>query len=57
MNKLLIIGLTIIMFFFKSTSIADYEKTFFDFKIESINGETINLKEYQDKAVLQFYLH
>ena len=40
------------MFFFKSTSIADYEKTFFDFKIESINGETINLKEYQDKAVL-----
>tara|TARA_Y100000591_G_C21821305_1_gene693787 strand:- start:1387 stop:1932 length:546 start_codon:yes stop_codon:yes gene_type:complete len=52
MNKLLIIGFTIIMFFFKSTSIADYEKTFFDFKIESINGETINLKEYQDKAVL-----
>ena len=52
MNKLLIIGFTIIMFFFKSTSMADYEKTFFDFKIESISGEIINFDEYKDKAVL-----
>tara|TARA_S200000501_G_C20662588_1_gene672534 strand:- start:275 stop:820 length:546 start_codon:yes stop_codon:yes gene_type:complete len=52
MNKLLIIGFTIIMFFFKSTSMADYEKTFFDFKIESISGEIINFNKYKDKAVL-----
>ena len=51
MNKLLIIGLTI-MFFFKNTSMADYEKTFFDFKIESISGEIINFNEYKGKAVL-----
>ena len=40
------------MFFFKNTSMADYEKTFFDFKIESISGEIINFEEYKDKAVL-----
>ena len=40
------------MFFFKNTSLADYEKTFFDFKIESISGEIINLNEYKNKAVL-----
>ena len=51
MNKLLIIGLTI-MFFFKNTSMADYEKTFFDFKIKSISGEIINFNKYKDKAVL-----
>ena len=51
MNKLLIIGLTI-MFFFKNTSMADYEKTFFDFNIESISGEIINFDKYKDKAVL-----
>ena len=40
------------MFFFKNTSLADYEKTFFDFKIESISGEIINFNEYKNKAVL-----
>ena len=40
------------MFFFKSTSMADYEKTFFDFKIKSISGEIINFNKYKDKAVL-----
>ena len=40
------------MFFFKNTSVADYEKTFFDLKIESISGEIIDFNRYKDKAVL-----
>lgn len=31
---------------------AEYEKTFFDFKIESINGKFINLNEYKNKVTL-----
>tara|TARA_B100000579_G_C22796232_1_gene837276 strand:- start:685 stop:1230 length:546 start_codon:yes stop_codon:yes gene_type:complete len=52
MKKLAIIGLAIFMFFFKGTSIANYDKIFYDFKIESITGETINFKEYKNKVVL-----
>ena len=40
------------MFFFKSQAIANYDKVFFDFKIESISGEEINLQEYKDKVIL-----
>jgi len=40
------------IFFFKSTAMANYEKTFFDFKIESINGEVINLVDYKNNVVL-----
>ena len=40
------------IFFFKSAAMANYEKTFFDFKIESINGEVINLVDYKNKVVL-----
>ena len=36
MKKLILISLTIIMFFFKNSSVANYEKVFYDFKIESI---------------------
>jgi len=52
MNRNLIIGLTILMFFFKNSAMANYEKKFYDFKIESISGEIINLNEYKDKVVL-----
>ena len=52
MKKLIIIGLTIMIFFFKNIAIANYEKVFYDFQIESINGEMINLKEYENKVVL-----
>ena len=52
MKNLLIIGLTIIMFFFKSSSHSDYEKIFYDFKINSISGELINLNDYRGKPVL-----
>ena len=52
MKNLLIIGLTIFMFFFKSSSHANYEKIFYDFKINSISGEIINLNDYRGKPVL-----
>ena len=52
MKYLLIIGVTIIMFFFKSSSHANYEKIFYDFKINSISGELINLNDYRGKPVL-----
>ena len=40
------------MFFFKSSSHADYEKIFYDFKIKSISGEIINLNDFKGKPVL-----
>ena len=40
------------MFFFKSSSQANYEKIFYDFKIKSISGELINLNDYRGKPVL-----
>ena len=52
MKNLLIIGVTIFMFFFKSSSHADYKKIFYDFKINSISGELINLNDYRGKPVL-----
>ena len=52
MKNLLIIGVTIIMFFFKSSSHADYKKIFYDLKINSISGELINLNDYRGKPVL-----
>ena len=40
------------MFFFSNTGSAKYEKIFFDFKIESISGNEIDLSKYKDKAIL-----
>ncbi len=41
------------MIFFTNNKVsANYEKIFFDFKINSITGEIINLKDYQNKLVL-----
>ena len=40
------------IFFSKNNVSADYEKVFFDFKINSISGEQIDLKDYKDKVVL-----
>tara|TARA_B100001540_G_C15292333_1_gene410974 strand:- start:38 stop:550 length:513 start_codon:yes stop_codon:yes gene_type:complete len=40
------------MFFFKTSLYANYEKVFFDFKINSINGEVIDFKDYKGKVVL-----
>jgi len=52
MNKIVFIILTIFMFFFKSSVMANYDKVFYDFKIESISGEIINLSDYENKVVL-----
>ena len=40
------------MFFFKNQVSADYEKVFFDFKIDSISGEEINFQKYKNKVIL-----
>ena len=53
MHKLILTGLTIFMFFFKSTGMANnYEKIFYDFEIESIKGDIINFNKYRDNVVL-----
>ena len=52
MKNLLIIVVTIIMFFFKSLSNASYEKIFYDFKINSISGDVIDLNDFKGKPVL-----
>ena len=52
MKKFLIIGITVIMFFFKNQASADYEKVFFDFKIDSISGDEINFQDYKNKVIL-----
>ena len=40
------------MLFFKTSVKANYDKVFYDFRIENINGEIINLNEYKGKVVL-----
>ena len=40
------------MFFFNNVVKAEYKKTFYDLNIESITGDVINFKEYENKAVL-----
>ena len=52
MKKILLIGISIIMFFFKSSALANYDKIFYDFNIESITGEVIDFKEYKNKVIL-----
>ena len=38
--------------FFKNSAMSNYEKVFYDFQIESISGEIINFKEYENKVIL-----
>ena len=52
MKKIILIGLTSLMFFFKSSAMANYDKLFFDLNIESISGDVINFAEYKNKVVL-----
>jgi len=40
------------MIFFKSSASANYEKIFYDFKIESITGELIDFKDYKNNVIL-----
>jgi len=52
MKKLFFIYIYIIIIQLMNNSLANYEKKFFDLRIKSLNGETINLSQYKDKAVL-----
>ena len=40
------------MIFFKNSSHAEYEKIFYDFKINSITGDEIDLKDFKGKPIL-----
>ena len=42
----------VFMVFFKNTALSNYEKKFYDFSIEGINGETIDLNDYRNKVIL-----
>ena len=50
--KKVIFLLSIVMFFFKPSANANYEKKIYDFSIEGITGETINFKDYKNKVIL-----
>ena len=52
MNKLGLIVITIMIFFLKSNSLANYEKTFYDFKINNIYGDVINFKDFKGNVIL-----
>jgi len=52
MRKLILLGITLTMIFFKNFAMANYEKNFFDHSIKSIDDKIINLNEYKNKAVL-----
>jgi len=52
MKKLLLISFTIMMCSFIKSAMSNYEKVFYDFKIESISGEIIDFKDYENKVIL-----
>ena len=52
MKKIKLSLIIFIMFFFKSSALANYEKVFFDLSIKNINGEIINFEKYKSKVIL-----
>tara|TARA_B100001057_G_scaffold499260_1_gene609223 strand:+ start:4151 stop:4708 length:558 start_codon:yes stop_codon:yes gene_type:complete len=52
MKKIILITIGFFMLFSKNSFSANYEKLFYDFNIESISGEIIDFKGFQDKAIL-----
>ena len=52
MKKVTLLIILIMIFFSKNNVSANYDKVFFDFKINSISGEQIDLKDYKNKVVL-----
>jgi len=52
LNKKIIIYVIIIMFSFLNKTMSDNSKTFFDFKINSINGENLDLSKFNGKTIL-----
>jgi len=52
LNKKIIIYVIIVMFSFLNKTMSDNSKTFFDFKINSINGEELDLSKFNGKTIL-----
>ena len=52
MKKIILIIVSLSMFFFNNATFAKYEKIFYDFKIKSISGDIISLDNYKNKVVL-----
>ena len=52
LNKKILIYIIIIMLSFLNKTMSDNSKTFFDFKIDSINGDVLNLSKFSDKTIL-----
>ena len=52
MKKVALFIILIMIFFSKDKVLANYEKVFFDFKINGVSGEQIDLKDYKNKVVL-----
>ena len=52
MRKIIFTIVTLIMFFSKNVTSAEYDKIFFDFKINDISGDVIDLKKYENKVIL-----
>ena len=50
-TKLLAIIFLMTSFFFTKT-LANYEKVFFDFSVELVNGKSIDLKEFKNKKAI-----
>ena len=51
-NKKIIIYLIILMFSFFNKPMSDSSKTFFDFKINLISGDSLDLSKYSGKTIL-----
>ena len=51
-NKKISIYVLILMFSFFNKTMSDNSKTFFDFKINSINGEELDLSIFENKTIL-----
>jgi glutathione peroxidase len=52
LNKKIIIYIIILMFSFFNKTMSDTSKTFFDFKINSINGDELDLSIFDGKTIL-----
>ena len=52
MRKVTLLIIFIMIFFSKNIVLANYDKVFFDFKINSISGEQIDLGNYKNKVIL-----
>jgi len=51
-RKVTLLIIFIMIFFSKNIVLANYDKVFFDFKINSISGEQIDLGNYKNKVIL-----